>query len=167
MINCSCNVCGGRGQQTTEFCPVCAGRKVGTGSNILRVDVEKGMYDGERIVFSREADESPDMVAGDLIVILKELDHDIYNRIGDDLKMKHFLTLKEALLGFKTEIKHLHGTITLERNQITQNGFIMTIKEKGMPKDLFADTYGDLYIEFSIVLPVSLTQAQKNTLEIL
>jgi DnaJ-class molecular chaperone len=125
------------------------------------------MYDGERIVFSREADESPDMAAGDLIVILKELSHDIFTRNGDDLKMKHFLTLKEALLGFETEIKHLDGTLKLERNQITQNGFIMDLKGKGMPKDLFADTYGDLFIEFSVVLPVSLTQAQKTALEIL
>jgi DnaJ-class molecular chaperone len=40
----------------------------------------------------------------------------------------------------------------------------MKIEQKGMPKDLFGDEFGDLFIEFFVVMPTSLTPSQKTSL---
>jgi DnaJ-class molecular chaperone len=37
----------------------------------LTVQVERGMSDGDRIVFEREAEQIPDMIPGDLIFTVK------------------------------------------------------------------------------------------------
>lgn len=44
---------------------------------ILEVHVDKGMTDGQKIVFSGEGDQEPDMEAGDLIIVLDEKEHDV------------------------------------------------------------------------------------------
>lgn len=107
----------------SEKCPVCSGKKVENGNITLRVALEKGMFGGEKIYFSGEADESPDFAAGDLIVKIKEEEHQVFTRQGHHLKMKHYLDLKQALLGFDLEIPHLDGDkIKISNRKITQNG---------------------------------------------
>ncbi|KAK5144934.1 hypothetical protein LTR04_001437, partial [Oleoguttula sp. CCFEE 6159] len=69
-----CDKCGGKGKTVRHACKVCGGTRVirETESHVLHV--EKGMPKGVRITYENEADESPDWVAGDLIVLLMELE---------------------------------------------------------------------------------------------
>lgn len=82
------------------------------------------MMDGSKIEFEGESDQSPDYQAGDVIFTLKQSPHGIFTRQGQlNLVMKHAITLKEALLGFETSVKHMDGSkIPLIRKDITQTG---------------------------------------------
>lgn len=65
--------------------------------------------------------------------------------------------LDEALLGFERNITHLDShVVTLRRHSVTQPGFTETVAGQGMPKppgDGEWDTFGNLYVEYSVVLP--------------
>lgn len=58
----ACNRCGGRGHVTAQNCPHCQGRKVVNDQKTLTVDIERGMRDGDEVVFEREAEQVPDMI---------------------------------------------------------------------------------------------------------
>lgn len=120
----TCQSCSGKGKIISEHCPICAGQKVKRGSHQITLYIERGMSEGSRIEFEGESDQHPDMQAGDIIFVLKQKPHAVFSRKGKlDLIIKHTITLKEALLGFTTAIKHMDGSsITLSREAVTQNG---------------------------------------------
>lgn len=120
----TCTSCGGKGKIISENCPICQGQKVKRGSHQITLYIERGMSGGSLIQFEGESDQYPDMQAGDVVFVLKQKPHSVFTRKGKlDLVIKHVITLKEALLGFTSEIKHMDGSsIILSRNTITQNG---------------------------------------------
>lgn len=61
--------------------------------------------------------------------------HKLFERKGDDLKMRMTINLKEALLGFKRTIKHLDDhEVTIDReDKITKPGLMERFKGEGMP----------------------------------
>ena len=67
------------------------------------------MKNGDQIVFEKEGEQVPDMLQGDIIFVLKQNQHSVFRRVGDNLYMNMDITLEEALLGFKKQIKHLDG----------------------------------------------------------
>jgi DnaJ-class molecular chaperone len=73
------------------------------------IEVEKGMADGDTIVFAKEGEQIPDMIPGDVIFTIKQTPHNKFKRVGDNLYVDLDITLEEALLGFKKRINHLDG----------------------------------------------------------
>ncbi|MBD4020220.1 hypothetical protein GUI04_14645, partial [Xanthomonas citri pv. citri] len=76
---------------------------------VLEVHVEKGMQNGQKIVFEGQADEAPDTVTGDIVFILQLKEHPKFKRKQDDLYVEHNVSLTEALCGFQFVITHLDG----------------------------------------------------------
>jgi len=72
----------------------------------LDVHISKGMRHGEKLTFHGEADESPDTVPGNVVVVLQQKDHDVFERKGADLYMRKHISLVEALTGFSFPIHH-------------------------------------------------------------
>lgn len=160
----TCQKCGGKGIVFSETCDHCRGRKVVKEDKKLRVDIEKGMKDGENIVFERESEQHPDTIPGDLIVHLKQNPHRLFHsRTGDDLHTNIQLNLKEALLGFSKKIKHLDKRdIMIESLKPTQPFEIRKIVGEGMPQHKFSSNKGDLYVKFFVRLPEKLTEVEKE-----
>lgn len=65
------------------------------------------MKDGQKITFSGEGDQEPGLEPGDVIIILDQKDHPVFQRQYDNLIMKMDLKLVEALCGFKKTIQTL------------------------------------------------------------
>jgi DnaJ-class molecular chaperone/serine/threonine protein kinase len=150
-----CPDCDGRGtDDRTHQCKTCKGKKTCKDRKVLNVIVEKGMSDGEPLLFPGEADENPGMVAGDVIILLKEKQHDVFRRMGSDLIANVELTLSEALCGFKRSFTHLDGRVLMYSTfdgQITRPGSYRSIEGEGMPcRDTFVKTKGDLFVYFVV-----------------
>ena len=112
------------------------------------------MANGEKIVFPKQSDQSPDASPGDVVFVVNAEPHPVFRRRGINLYMSMTISLAEALLGFERKIKHLDGSmVSVERRTVTQPGFTLTLPEEGMPKHDFPSERGDLFIEFQIVLP--------------
>lgn len=70
-------------------------------STPLRIEIVRGMRDGDSVTFKHKAEQSPGQLPGDVVVKLKMRKHTKFERKGNDLHMDAKITLKEALLGFK------------------------------------------------------------------
>ncbi len=74
------------------------------------------------------------------------------------------ISLKQALLGFSTEITHLDKrSLEISREVITQPGFIMKMPGEGMPLHQKSGEFGDLFVNFKVEFPTELTSKQKES----
>ena len=74
----------------------------------------QGMKHNDKITFSREGDQHPDIkIPGDVVIVLQEKKHERFERKGQDLVMHKTISLAEALCGFSFPIKHLDGRTLL------------------------------------------------------
>ncbi|KAI1917678.1 DnaJ- protein scj1 [Ophidiomyces ophidiicola] len=176
QVQMHCDKCGGKGKTILHPCPTCQGNRVVRKVVSLTANIERGMGKGSRIVFENEADESPDWVAGDLIVVLAEAEPKLgdsdeertdgvfFRRKGKDLFWKEVLSLREAWMGDWTRnITHLDGHIVQlgrKRGEIVQPLTVETVKGEGMPiwhgghmHEHGGEEFGNLYVEYTVVLP--------------
>lgn len=69
------------------------------------------MKDGQKILFHGEGDQEPELEPGDVIIVLDQKDHSVFQRRGHDLIMKMKIQLSEALCGFKKTINTLDDRV--------------------------------------------------------
>lgn len=75
-----CSDCKGQGERINprDRCKQCMGRKTMRDRKILEVHVDPGMMDGQKIVFSGEGDQEPELEAGDIVILLEEKEHEVF-----------------------------------------------------------------------------------------
>jgi len=163
----TCTACQGQGQVIADKdrCKKCKGACTVKEKKTLEVFVTKGMTHGERIVFNGEADEAPDTVPGDVVVVLQQKEHPYFTRQNVHLFMKKKISLLEALCGFEFTINHLDGRKLLVKSgaeTITKPGDFKVVRDEGMPHKKNHFVRGSLYIEFIIDFPKSGTLSAKS-----
>lgn len=85
---------------------------------------------------------------------------------NDNIHMQLFLTLHEALLGFRTHVPHVSGkSVVIERQGITVEGYVIRIPGKGMPKRKATGSFGDLLVKIRVRFPAK--QFSRSEVEIL
>ena len=89
-----CKKCGGSGFGAKQKCPVCGGEKIIIAPRDLKFEVEKGMKNGDVVLFKGESEQGFDFYPGDVYVKLNQIQHPTFTREGNDLKCKVDLTLK-------------------------------------------------------------------------
>ncbi|KAH7106592.1 DnaJ-domain-containing protein [Auriculariales sp. MPI-PUGE-AT-0066] len=162
----TCNDCQGRGKVITRKCPHCGGEKVVDHTAQYTLEVRPGMPEGHEVVYEGEGDESPDWEPGDVILRVRSTRvRGGWRRKESSLYWTETIGVEEALLGFERNITHLDGhVVQLKRAGVTQPGFVETIGGEGMPKPDHSDDFGDLYIDYNVVLPASLSSDMKRRL---
>jgi len=154
----TCDTCIGEGSVIAERdrCQTCHGAKVVKEKKTLEVYVTKGMKNGEKIMFRGEADEAPNTIPGDVIVVLQMTSHPVFKREGQHLFMKKRITLQESLCGFQFDIHHLDGRILRVKSSegtVCKPGSYKRIKDEGMPNVKNPYSHGNLYVEFEVEFP--------------
>lgn len=66
-----------------------------------------GMRDGQKITFTGEGDQEPGLEPGDVIIVLDQKEHAVFQRKDHNLIMKMTIKLAESLCGFKKTIQTL------------------------------------------------------------
>jgi len=159
-----CSSCRGQGRMMDEKdkCKSCKGQKVVKDRKVLEVNIEKGMQHGHKIKFSGEADEIPGTLAGDVVIVVQEKEHEVFKRKGADLVMNLDLKLSESMCGFVKTIKHLDGRslkIETPEGVVTKQDAVRMIHGEGMPFHGNPFTKGRLFIHFVVDFPKSLPVA--------
>ena len=88
------------------------------------------MKDGQKILFHGEGDQEPELEPGDVIIVLDQKDHSVFQRRGHDLIMKMKIQLSEALCGFKKTIKTLDDrvhVITSKSGNVSNVCFVVVL----------------------------------------
>lgn len=104
-----CNKCQGSGKAPRKVCPICRGEKIQLKPRDLVFEVEKGMVDGDKVMFKGESEQGLEFYPGDVIVTLRQQPHSYFTRVKNDLKTNIKISLQEAILGFERNIKQLDG----------------------------------------------------------
>ncbi|KAI0303829.1 hypothetical protein B0F90DRAFT_1626133 [Multifurca ochricompacta] len=163
----TCNKCGGRGRVIVRQCPACGGHKVLDHAAHFTLEVPRGSPEGHEVVFEGEGDESPDWEPGDVVLRLRgRTEKGGWRRKESSLYWKETMgSTRCALLGFTRNLTHLDGhVISLARKGVTQPGFVQTIKGEGLPHFERPSSYGDLFVEYNVVLPTRLATETRQGL---
>ncbi|KAJ3041600.1 Type I HSP40 co-chaperone, partial [Rhizoclosmatium hyalinum] len=109
----TCPDCNGEGEiiNPKDRCTACNGKKINNERKILEVFIDKGMTDGQKVVFSGEGDQAPGIVPGDIIIVIEEKAHDRFKRKGADLFIDVKIDLLTALAGGHFSIPHLDDRV--------------------------------------------------------
>ena len=75
------------------------------------------MKDGQKITFNGEGDQEPGLEPGDVIIVLDQKDHPVFQRQDENLIMKMELKLAEALCGFRKTVETLDNRTLIISSQ--------------------------------------------------
>ena len=155
--------CIARGKCGDQRCRACPRGITERAETHVTVELERGAKDGQRIVFEEAADESPGARAGDLVLKVRALKHEFFEREGDHLHMSMRIPLVDALLGFRTTVEHLDGRhVVVQKEGVTSCGSQMRIQGEGMPIPGRTGVFGDLFVKFVVEFPTSITGAENR-----
>ncbi len=129
--------------------------------------IPRGVSSGQKLRLSGKGHPGYSGPPGDLFLIIKTRAHPLFDREGDDLLLRHTLSLTDALLGARVEVPTIEGkNVALKVPPGTQPGTRMRLRGRGMPvmkRD--SDQRGDAYVELSVELPQTLTEEQQAMVE--
>lgn len=132
------------------------------GKNI-RITIPAGIENGQTIRIKGHGGEGMNGGPnGDLYIAIQVTPDPKYKREGSDLFMNIDLDLFTAILGGTITVETLSGQVKVPVKPETQNGTKIRLKGKGFPVYKKEGTFGDLYITYTIKIPVNLNERQKE-----
>ena len=154
----TCNDCHGEGRVINEKdrCKTCKGARTVEEEVIREVQISPGSYHGLKIVLYNEGNQEPGMEPGDVVVVVQQVEHELFRREANDLYMEMTINLTEALCGFKRPIKHVSGqnlVITSAPGNVVSPGSMQIIRHEGMPYYKDTTSRGHLIIKFDVEFP--------------
>jgi DnaJ-class molecular chaperone len=157
-----CPRCGGTGTIDGKLCHECRGTGTIDVNKTLDVSIPKGVRDGQRIRLAGQGGVGfgggPN---GDLYLVVHIAPDPIFERRGDDLYEEHPVSVYTLVLGGETTVPTMTGKIDMKVPAGSQNGRVLRIPSKGMPK-LRGDGYGDLYVKLIAQAPTKLTEKERE-----
>ncbi len=125
----------------------------------IKFKIPHGIKQGEKLRIRNKGKKGHNGSRGDLIVIVKLEESEIYQREDDDLYQKVDISLKTALFGGKVTVNTLkenkkEATITIPAN--SKNGQKIRLKGYGV-QNRKNDIYGDMYLVLNVILPSTQT----------
>lgn len=129
----------------------------------IRITIPAGVEDGQ--VIRLKGHGGPGINGGpngDLYLTFVIADDPQFKRSGNDLYTRVDLDLYTAVLGGEITADTLGGKVKLKVKPETQNETRIRLKGKGFPVYKKEGEYGDLYVTYSIKIPVNLNEKQKE-----
>jgi curved DNA-binding protein len=131
----------------------------------IRITTKPGAYDGQVLRIKGKGGRGRNNNDGDLLVKIKILQHRLFERNGNDIKVIEHINLFDAILGGEVAIDTIDGKIKIKIPVGSQNNKTLRIKGKGMPVYGKAGMFGDLLVQLQIDIPENITPIQKNLFE--
>jgi len=161
----TCSNCGGEGKIIRDKCATCGGEGRVQGETTIKVNVPAGVSEGNYIPMRGQGNAGVrGGPSGDLIVIIEEEPHKIFQRNGDDIILDLLITYPEAALGKEIEVPTLGGRARLKIEPGTQSGKILRMRDKGIPR-LNSSHRGDELVRVNVWIPSKLTKEDKEVLK--
>jgi molecular chaperone DnaJ len=183
----TCSTCNGTGQvtritntilgrmQSSTTCPSCGGsgqvvsnRPSNADSNGLilseetvLVKIPAGVEDGMQLKVSGKGNDSAgNGIAGDLIVLISEKEHETLKREGNNLHFDLYISISEAVLGVSKEIETVTGNVRIKLESGIQSGKILRLRGKGL-SSINSYSNGDLLVHVNVWTPKTLNKEQR------
>ena len=160
-----CAQCSGSGEILRDRCKSCEGEGRVEGESSVKVTIPAGVRTGNYLSVTgkghagRRGGE-----AGDAIVVMEEIEHDLFERHEDDVVMHLTIDVPTASLGGTVTVPTLEGEAELDVEPGTQPGSTLRLKGKGIPH-LNSRGRGDQLIEINVHIPTKLTSDERKVME--
>jgi len=174
QVQAPCTRCGGTGYQVPadDQCGSCAGKGLIPEKKVFEVHINKGMKHGEKITLRGEAGcPEPSVLPGDVVFVLEQKEHRFFKRINQappDLILQKTITLSEALCGLHFHIRHLDNRVLqvdTQPGEVIKPDSWKCIDGEGMPIENHPFDKGNLYVQFNVTFPDSLTPTQVTAIK--
>lgn len=187
----TCTVCKGAGQvtrvqntilgqmRTASTCHNCSGsgkivdkKPAGVGADglerkeeVVSIKIPPGVVDGMQLRVSGKGNSAPmGGPAGDLFVLIEEIEHDDLKRDGENLHHDLYISIPDAVLGTNVEVPTVSGKARIKIDAGVQSGKILRLKSKGLPR-LEGYGRGDILIHVNVWTPKNLSNSQRKLFE--
>ena len=165
MMRMPCRTCGGQGRVVRDICRDCGGRGRSVDTNTLEINVPPGVDNGSRIRKPGAGEPAPPGgVPGDLIVLIRVSDHELFERDDADVHGAVHLPFPLAALGGDLEVDTIHGQKTVPIEAGTQPGDVIKLQRAGIAR-LDGHGKGDHFVHVRISVPRKLNRKQRKLLE--
>ena len=161
----TCNKCHGTGEVIEKPCKNCEGTGKEFKSEKIKFDIPSGVEDQNVIRLSGKGHIGENGGPfGDLYVILRVEDHEIFKRDGLDIYYEMPISFATATLGGKIDVATLRKSVEFDIPAGTQTGTKFTLKREGI-EDSRTGRIGNLYFYVKIITPTKLNKEQKQALK--
>ncbi len=165
-----CPDCQGQGQVSEKKCSVCQGQGRVKKVAPLTIKIPAGIDQGETIRLRGQGEAGlSGETTGDLYVEIDINPDPHFKRKGTNLFTEKEISISQAVLGEKVEIKTIDGQVDLKIPAGTKDGQKFKLKGKGVPflsdsSNFFTKNSGrgDQIVEIKIEIPSHLTRKQKK-----
>jgi molecular chaperone DnaJ len=165
MVSAStCAVCGGSGQIVDKKPAEADSRGLVVKEEIIPINIPGGVAEGMQLSMSGKGNEIPGGIAGDLLIVIEELEDDTLQRDGNNVIFDLYISFIDAALGASVEVPTIEGKVKIKIDPGTQSGKMLRLKGKGI-KDINGYTRGDQLIMVNVWTPTNLSREEKNALE--
>jgi len=159
----ACPRCGGEGSVIQSPCPECNGEGRLKITRKIKVKIPAGVDNGSNLRVRGEG-EAGQSSHGDLYVVIEVMQHDLFQRHGNDILIEASVSLSKAVLGGEIIVPTLSGKVDMRIPAGTQSGSLFRLKGKGMI-DLHSKSIGDELVKVNVEIPRKLSLQQRQAIE--
>ena len=161
----ACSNCRGTGKIVKTPCKNCNGKGFIKINKKMEVSIPAGIDSEQRIILRGQGSAGRNGGAnGDLIIVVRVLPHNIFERSGDNLYCEVPISFAEAALGAEIDIPIIGGkTEKFTIPEGTQTDTSFTLRGKGVA-NVNTKRRGDLILTVNVETPKNLTAKQKELL---
>lgn len=157
-----CSHCGATGEIIKDKCPECKGHGLVEKEKSLKITIPAGIDNGMKIRITGEGNAGiRGGRFGDLYVFVHVLEHELFQREGDNLYCEIPITFPQAAFGATILVPTMNGNANLKIPGGTQSHTIFRLKSKGLPRMRRSGT-GDLYIKILVHTPRKMSAEEKK-----
>ena len=161
----TCPKCRGEGERVETPCKSCHGEGRQRAERLLQVKIPAGIEDGMQMRVAGEG--SGGLLGGppgDLYVLVRLREHDLFAREGADLYCDLPVSFAQLALGTDVEVPVLAGTTKLKIPAGSQPHQVLRVRGRGMPQ-LRGRGHGDACYRLILEVPQKLNAKQREALE--
>ncbi|MHB8836978.1 MAG: molecular chaperone DnaJ [Candidatus Methylomirabilia bacterium] len=162
-LSTACPACRGEGRVIKNPCTACKGRGQTLEKKTVEVKIPAGVEEGNVLRVRGEGlpSPSPGGPPGDLLIVLRVLEHPIFQRHGLDLVLAFPVSFVQAALGDTLTVPTLDGDEELDLPAGTQPQAVLRLAGKGIKT---GRRTGDLLVQVDVKIPTKLSAEQKEIL---
>jgi molecular chaperone DnaJ len=159
-----CQNCHGGGKVVRNPCRTCQGTGLEKGDTTVVIKVPAGVEEGNYIRLREQGNHGPrGSSRGDIVVVLKEIEHEQFVRQGDDVLLDYPIPIPLAALGGELHVPVLGGEATLKVPAGSQSGATLRLRGQGIAGR--GGRKGDQLVRVHVYTPQSLSPEARKLFE--
>lgn len=158
----ACPQCNGQGEVIKERCPVCNGSARTTYEDTIEVKIPSGVANDNYIPIAGKGNAGRNGGRiGDLLIIISEIEHPRFKRMGNNILYTANVSFPELALGTDFEIETLEGKQKIKVPTGSQPNDTIKLNSQGI-QGLNTKKRGDFIVMLNLAIPKKLNSTEKG-----